>query len=146
VGGDYELSGKNIRLAKNLRKRATDAEQLLWRHLRARQMEGLKFRRQQPIGDYIVDFVCFERRIVIELDGGQHATKTREDTERDEWLRAQGFRVCRFWNSEVLKNIDGILEVIGRSCCFHPPLSFPSRQGRGGKVGPHRVNDYGLGS
>lgn len=121
------MSDKNIGLAKSLRKRATDAEQLLWKHLRARQMEELKFRRQQPIGDYIVDFVCFERRIVIELDGGQHAIETGKDTERDRWLMTQGFRVFRFWDNEVLKNIDGVLEVIRMNCCSSPSPATPSR-------------------
>jgi len=64
-------------------------------------MEGLKFRRQQPIGRYIVDFVCFEKKIIIEVDGGQHAVETKKDTERDEWLRSQGFKVITFWNNEV---------------------------------------------
>jgi len=65
-------------------------------------MEGLKFRRQQPIGRYIVDFVCFEKKIIIEVDGGQHAVETKKDTERDGWFRSQGFKVLRFWNNEVL--------------------------------------------
>ena len=71
-------------------------------------MEGIKFRRQQPIGDYIVDFVAFEKRLVIEVDGGQHAEEEKDnDMRRDEWLRSQGFRVLRFWNTEVLQNLEG---------------------------------------
>ena len=88
-------SMKNINtLARNLRKRSTDTERFLWKYLRTKQLEGFKFRRQQPIGSYIVDFVCFEKKIVIEADGGQHSeSREREkDKKRDEWLRGQGFK------------------------------------------------------
>ena len=105
-----------IKTAKALRKRSTDVEIVLWRHLRAKQMEGLKFRRQQPIGHYIVDFVCFEKKIIIEVDGGQHAVETVRDAERDDWLRNQGFTVLRFWNNEVLTNTEGVLEKIRMGC------------------------------
>ena len=108
-------------LGKALRKRPTNAEQLLWKHLRLKQMEGLKFRRQQPIDNYIVDFVCLERRIVIEVDGGQHATHKEDDIVRDSYLRQQGFHVLRFWNNEVLQNINGVLEVIRESCLSPAP-------------------------
>lgn len=92
-----------IPLAKNLRKKATDAERLLWRYLRAKQREGIKFRRQEPVGNYIVGFICFDRRIIIEIDGGQHARdeNVNKDRERDIWLKNQGFNVLRFWNNEV---------------------------------------------
>jgi very-short-patch-repair endonuclease len=83
-------------------------------------LEGLKFRRQQPIGNYIADFVCFERRLVIEVDGGQHASAEDRDKERDDWFDKQGFRVLRFWNNEVFKNTDGVLEKIRQSCVNHP--------------------------
>ena len=83
---------KMTALGKALRKRPTDAEQLLWRHLRLKQMEGFEFRRQQPIDNYIVDFVCFEKRLVIEVDGGQHATQEK-DALRDKYLQQQGFNV-----------------------------------------------------
>jgi very-short-patch-repair endonuclease len=109
-------------LAKNLRKRATDAERLLWKYLRIKQLENLKFKRQQPIGTYIVDFVCFEKRIVIEVDGGQHSA-SENDAMRDAWLSSQGFKVLRFWNHEVLTNIEGVLEVIRRSCIHSSPNS-----------------------
>ncbi len=117
--------------AKNLRKRFTDVERLLWRLLRARQIEGLKFRRQEPIGRYIVDFVCFESKVIIEVDGGQHSIETEKDKERDEWFKSQGFKVLRFWNNEVLTNTEGVLEVIRANCLSHPPLNpLPSREGR----------------
>ncbi len=104
--------------AKGLRKRSTDAERALWRYLRARQLEGLKFRRQQPIGKYIVDFVCLEKAIIVELDGGQHAedVQTERDRTRDQWLEHEGFTVLRFWDHEVLANTDGVLEVMRRAC------------------------------
>ena len=101
-----------------LRNRPTEAEKLLWKHLRLRQVEGLKFRRQQPIDNYIVDFVCFEKRLVIEVDGGQHATQEK-DALRDQYLQQQGFNVLRFWNNEVLQNINGVIEVI-RARCLSP--------------------------
>jgi very-short-patch-repair endonuclease len=87
-------------IAKGLRKRQTEVEKRLWRHLKAKQLEGIKFRRQEPIGKYIVDFVSFDKKLVIELDGGQHAGSMR-DAERDAWLRSQGFRVLRLWNNDV---------------------------------------------
>ena len=108
-------------IAKTLRKRLTDAEQLLWKHLRAKQIEGLKFRRQEPIGNYIVDFVCYERGIIIEVDGGQHAIEKEKDEERDNWLKREGFKVLRFWNNEVLTNSKGVLDVIREECLNHPP-------------------------
>ena len=85
----------------------------MWKHLCRRQLNGLKFRRQQPIGNYIVDFACFEKRIVVEVDGGQHQEKKDKDIERDKWLQSQGFQILRFWDNEVLKNIEGVLAVIG---------------------------------
>ena len=118
-------------LGKTLRKRPTDAEQLLWKHLRMKQMEGLKFRRQQPIDSYIVDFVCFENRIIIEVDGGQHGAYSIKDGERDSHLRQHGFKVLRFWNNDVLQNASGVLEIIREECLSHPPLNpLPSREGK----------------
>ena len=116
-------------LARNLRKRSTDAENLLWRHLRSKRLEGFKFRRQQPIGGYIVDCVCFENRIIIEVDGGQHATAEERDSKRDEWFDEQGFKVLRFWNNEVLGNVSGVLEVLWRNCPNHLPPTSPIKGG-----------------
>jgi len=96
-----------------------------------KQMQGLKFRRQQPIDNYIVDFVCFENRIIIEVDGGQHAAENNKDIKRDTYLQRNGFKVLRFWNNEVLRKIDGVLEVIRENCLSHPPLNpLPSREGK----------------
>jgi len=104
------------KFAKTLRRNSTDTEAFLWKRLRARQVEGIKFRRQQPIENFIVDFVSFEKRMIIELDGGQHARDRHKDILRDRFLAENGFRVLRFWNNEVLENIDGVLEVIRENC------------------------------
>lgn len=101
-----------ITLARDLRKRSTEAERRLWCRLTRRQMEGFKFRRQQPIGQYIVDFVNFERKLIIELDGSQHIIDKDEDIKRDNWFKQQDYEVLRFWNNEVFENLEGILETI----------------------------------
>jgi very-short-patch-repair endonuclease len=98
--------------ARQLRKNSTEAESTLWKHLRNRQLEGHKFRRQVPLGQYVVDFVCFEHRLIIEIDGGHHQTQTAYDNERTKWLESQGFRVLRFWNNEILGQIDGVSQAI----------------------------------
>ncbi len=110
------MKSRLTRVARMLRKRSTDAERLLWQHLRARQLDGLKFRRQQPIGNAVVDFVCFERRVIVELDGGQHALQEKQDKEREAELADSGLKVLRFWNTEVLTNLDGVLEEIRKRC------------------------------
>jgi very-short-patch-repair endonuclease len=107
---------KLTQYAKQLRKNSTKAEALLWGRLRAKQMHGIKFRRQQPIKHYIVDFVSFEKRIIIELDGSQHKRNREKDTERDRFLAESGFIVLRFWNSDVFENLEGVLEVIRKKC------------------------------
>jgi very-short-patch-repair endonuclease len=115
-------------IAKHLRKRQTDAEGLLWNRLRAKQIDGLRFRRQEPIDRYIVDFLCYEVRMVIEVDGGQHVEQKKVDKERDDWLASQGFKVLRFWDNDVLTNVEGVLEKIKDQVT---PSPSPSRQGRG---------------
>ena len=123
------MHNKSTNIARTLRKNFTETERLLWKHIRQKQLDGYKFRRQQPIGQYIVDFVNFERKIIIELDGGQH-TEIEKDKERDKFLRDQGFKVLRFWNHEVFENVEGVLEVIKKNLL--PPLPFiPSHQGSG---------------
>ncbi|MCR4304206.1 MAG: endonuclease domain-containing protein [Gallionella sp.] len=98
--------------AKTLRRNLTDAEQKLWYHLRAHRFMGRKFKRQKPIGRYVVDFICLEEKLIIELDGGQHAESMVYDHERDSWLRSQGFTVLRFWNNELMNETEGVLEQI----------------------------------
>jgi very-short-patch-repair endonuclease len=97
--------------ARSLRNAPTDAEQRLWLHLRASRFEGAKFTRQFPVGGFIVDFACRSLRIAIELDGGQHS-ESEADANRTRIIEAHGYRVIRFWNNEVLGNIDGVLTVI----------------------------------
>ena len=103
------MSGR-IAIARKLRNNLTEAEKNLWYVLRIENL-GVKFRRQALIGEYIVDFVCYEKKLIIEIDGGQHAMSA-DDRIRDEWLRSQGFMVLRFWNNEVLENRDGAVQKI----------------------------------
>jgi very-short-patch-repair endonuclease len=114
--------------ARRLRREMTDAETRLWFALRAHRLDGLSFRRQTPIGKFIVDFVCQDRRLIIELDGGQHA-ESQKDAERDNWLASKGYRVLRFWNSDVLANRDGVLEMIVAAAREATPLPNPPPQG-----------------
>jgi len=107
--------------AKQLRKDMTDAESFLWARIRRRQIHGFKFRRQQMIGPYIVDFVCLEKKLVVELDGGQHVQSQGYDVQRTKWLQAQGFGVLRFWNHQVLTEIDATLQVIANALAPLPP-------------------------
>lgn len=116
----------------------TDAELKLWRGLRMRQMHGCKFRRQFALGAYIVDFICLEARLVIEVDGGQHADEIYGDAQRDAWLQSQNFRVKRYWNNQVLNELDAVLEDIARAlegiAPHSPPPSQPSpARGEGAK-------------
>lgn len=101
--------------AEELRQRPTDAERPLWRRLRLRQLEGYKFRRQVPLGPFIVDFLCLEANLVIELDGGQHVEAAGYDRNRTSYLQEQGFRVIRFWNGEVLQRTDEVVDEILRN-------------------------------
>ena len=115
--------------AKELRVNLTEAEKKVWNHLRSKQLEGLKFRRQQLIGKYIVYFVCFEKKIIVEIDGGQHADSDI-DVARDNWFQSQGFQVLRFWNNHVFENLNGVIEKI-RQILSLSPSPNPSHRGRG---------------
>ena len=118
---------------RELRKNLTDAEQRLWQKLKRRQIPTVKFRRQQPIGPFIVDFVCFERRLIIEVDGGQHAAQADYDEERTRWLKVQGYRVLRFWNNEVLADTEAVAQAIFDTVekIGGPPTSILPRKGGG---------------
>jgi len=120
--------------ARQLRKNPTDAERALWGKLRLWQLDGIKFRRQQPLGRYIVDFVCLEKRLVVEVDGGQHAEDANYDSDRDAWLREQGFVILRFWNNDVLKNIEGVMTVIVEKLRSTPPSLILPRKGEGKRL------------
>ncbi len=102
----------NAARARQLRRNATDAERALWNILRNRQVSGCRFRRQAPIGPYIVDFVCLENRLVIEVDGGQHGERMGYDDRRTAWLEDEGYRVIRFWNNQVLEEMKAVREAI----------------------------------
>jgi adenine-specific DNA-methyltransferase len=124
-------------LQRTLRSIMSDAEQVLWHHMRCRQISGLKFPRQHPFGDYILDFVCLENRLVIEVDGGQHGQQAGDDENRTQKLRAAGFRVLRFWNNEVLKDIESVKEkiwLVVQELQSHPPRSLPLEGGGVRKV------------
>ncbi len=110
---DIPLSAKSR--ARALRRALTDAERKLWRALRDRRMQSIKFRRQAPVGPYIADFLCIEHRLVIEADGSQHAESVR-DNARDSWLTRNGYRVLRFWNHEILTGQENVLATIAAAC------------------------------
>jgi very-short-patch-repair endonuclease len=120
--------------AKQLRSNSTDLERLLWSRLRANRLTGFKFRRQLPIGPYIVDFACCEARLIVELDGGQHAETVLQDASRDDWLGEQGFRVLRFWNNDVLENLDGVLMRILEHLSPSPQPSPIKGEGAGART------------
>jgi len=101
----------SIEFARQLRKSQSDAEHRFWLHVRNRRLAGYKFRRQRPVGPYVVDFICESARVIVELDGGQHADQRRYDDNRDRYLRDRGYSVLRFWNNDVLQNMDGVLEA-----------------------------------
>ena len=98
--------------ARRLRKNRTDAECALWERLRRKQLNGLRFRQQVPLGPHVVDFLCAPQMLIVEVDGGQHALAAAVDCERTAWLEARGFRVVRFWNNDVLQNLDGVIDTI----------------------------------
>ncbi|MBI4525357.1 MAG: endonuclease domain-containing protein [Deltaproteobacteria bacterium] len=122
--------------ARQLRRDQTVAEKTLWARLRSRQLNGFKFRRQFVIGHFITDFCCCKQRlVVVEIDGGQHASKTATDETRSAFLRSRGYKVLRFWDNEVFENIDGVLEQIAQAlndaARNQNPHPFPSPSGRG---------------
>jgi very-short-patch-repair endonuclease len=115
-------------VARRLRHDSTDAERKLWSHVRDRRLDGLKFRRQVPITGYVDDFLCVDARLIVELDGGQHAVQTAADAKRTQVLEAAGYFVLRFWNNDVLENIDGVLEEILATLRPEGPSPQPSPQ------------------
>lgn len=122
--------------ARELRSGMTDAERALWRHLRARQLQGWKFRRQYPIAGFIADFACVEASLVIELDGGQHVEQVDYDRMGADRLNDAGYRVPRFWNHEVLGNMEGVIDSIIAAMLQPHPHPHPPLQGRGGSKAP----------
>ncbi len=121
-----------LTFARHLRSDQTEAETLLWSRLRAHRLFGLKFRRQQPVGSYVVDFFCPEKRLIVELDGGRHQDQAGYDETRDAWLKAEGYVVLRYWNNEAMCNIEGVLEDICRCAGVLEPPSPQPLPPRGG--------------
>ncbi|MHA6205397.1 endonuclease domain-containing protein [Dyella soli] len=119
----------NVDSARSLRAGQTDAEQWLWHHLRSRRLLGWKFRRQHEIGRYIADFVCPDAGLIVELDGGQHGEQMIYDERRTLELEAMGYRVLRFWNNDVLKNVEDVLEVILEALARPAPHPNPLPDG-----------------
>lgn len=114
------MKNSNLKgFAQELRNNQTDAEKEIWSHLRQRQMFYFKFRRQQIIGNYIVDFICFEKQLIIEIDGGQHSDIT--DKRRTDFFEKEGYKILRFWNNEVLSNIEGVMEKVLIELNITPP-------------------------
>jgi very-short-patch-repair endonuclease len=132
----------HIPVARKLRRSSTDAEHRLWQSLRARQLDGWKFRRQVPMGGYIVDFACLEARLIIEADGGQHAERAGQDAIRTRWLESHGYRVLRFWNDDVLLNTQSVLEqVLAALLAGHPhPRPLPPA-GEGAQAADNEPRD-----
>jgi very-short-patch-repair endonuclease len=124
------LAGMTTTRARQLRLSQTEVEKRLWYRIHSRQIETCKFRRQGVIGRYIADFVCFERQLVIEPDGGQHASTIESDSRRTAWLNSQGYIVLRFWNNDVVENIAGVLERIAEE------LRQPTASGGSPHPGP----------
>jgi len=119
----------NVLIARTLRRDATDAERKLWFHLRNRQADRTKFRRQVPIGRYVVDFCCLHAKLIVELDGSQHADNV-SDEERTRYLATHGFRVLRFWNNDVNDNLEGVIEtIIAEAVARRQPLTYPLPKG-----------------
>ena len=116
--------------AIQLRKSMTDAERKLWQTLRLRQIVGCKFRRQYPVGAFIADFACVDAKLIVEVDGGQHAERTEQDQARSDRLAKYGFTILRFWNDEVLQNTDAVLSVIEMALRNAPTPSLPRTRGR----------------
>ena len=118
-------SAQTLEKAQPLRREPTQAERKLWTVLRNRQLGGAKFRHQQPIGPFIVDFVCQERRLIVEADGGQHSGSA-SDVPRTDYLQSKGYRLLRFWNDEIMNNVDGVAESIAAALLTpHPAQAAP---------------------
>src|SRR5688500_840366 len=140
------MKRQNVTHARALRSGQTDAERLLWRHLRDRRLLGRKFRRQHEIGPYIVDFACADPGLIIELDGGQHLEQVERDARRTAWLRREEYRVLRFWNDDVLKSTDLVLEQIVVALELTSPHPDPLPGGeRGQSLSPSPLRGEGWG-
>jgi very-short-patch-repair endonuclease len=127
---DKAYDREPTRRSRELRNNATPAERRLWQHIRNRQLSGTRFNRQVPIGPFICDFAARTRKVIIELDGGQHAERIVEDERRTRFLASRGYRVLRFWNNDVLENVEGVLTTI-QAALNDRPSPGPSRKREG---------------
>ena len=131
-GGDGSMKGQTNRfilrkrVQRLLRSNMTVAERKLWQRLRGKRLYGWKFRRQHPYGNYVLDFVCLDAKLVVEVDGGQHVERRQVDEARDANLRAAGFQVLRFWNNQVMQELETVIEVIVAALPITPSPSRPS--------------------
>jgi very-short-patch-repair endonuclease len=150
IGGEDRVRGPEVRghvrehlrrYARRLRREQTDAERRLWSRLRDRRLVGARFRRQHPIGSFIADFCCPEAKLVIELDGGQHALRLRDDQVRTKYLESQGYVVLRFWDNDVLTNTGGVLQrIVGAlAVTGSSPSPCPLPEGERGSGRPIRM-------
>lgn len=146
VGGlRRQYTRQTLQKARALRQAQTDAEGLLWHYLRGKRLGGYKFRRQQPIGPYIVDFACLSRKLLIEVDGGYHVQRKDYDERRDRFLRNEGYRVLRFWNNEVFEDCFGVLERVYAALEGPPPPPEAATPSRGGSDGEDGEGEQGRG-
>ena len=131
--------------AKDLRRTMTRAETLLWRHLKANRLAGLGFRRQAPMGNYIADFVAHACKLVVEVDGESHdfEERIRHDDRRDQWFASRGYRVLRFTNEDVMRNLEGVVTAIGLAAEQAAPPSLTLRKGGGNRVRRAASNEKG---
>ena len=125
-----QYSVVSTQVARRLRLNATEAERVLWRCLRELKPGGSHFRRQVPIGPYVVDFACLRAKLIIEVDGGQHAENARDEL-RDAWFRSKGYRVLRFWNNDVIGNLDGVMHGVASALSPDDPHPNPPLKGEG---------------
>ncbi len=125
------IADDKLDLARNLRRSSTEAEKRVWAHVRNRQLYGLKFKRQAPVCGFIADFLCESAKLIVEVDGGQHALNAEQDLDRTKVLESAGFHVVRFWNNDVMSNIEGVLSEIAKTAGVAPPHPNPLPPGEG---------------
>jgi predicted GNAT family N-acyltransferase/very-short-patch-repair endonuclease len=137
----HPIAGSHSR-ARTLRHNTTEAEQAIWRMLRSRQIQRYRFRRQVPLGPYIVDFACHEARLIIEIDGGQHNHGSAPETERNRFLQGEGYRILRLWNNDVLENPEGVWIMISGALAENHPLPALPHRGGGSLLEWRRFDDF----
>ncbi|MDF2764445.1 MAG: uncharacterized protein K0S81_1439 [Rhodospirillales bacterium] len=135
---------RTLVLARKLRAEMTDAERKLWSLVRRKQLEGCRFRRQVPLGPFVADFACLPARLIVEVDGGQHGLRTEHDARRTKWLEQFGWRVLRFWNADVLREPENVLEIIRLALIDPPPQPSPDSEARSQKSEVRIQEDFAM--